>query len=103
MRDDTRKRILQRRAAFLAAAVSSAAGCGPCNPFVCLEPAIDPRRDVGAADTGLSGATDAADVATDAHEDTSDAGDAALETSKPTLKPHLRPCLSAPVQKDPLP
>ncbi len=39
MRDDLRRRILDRRAAFIAAAIAgSAANCGPCNPMACLEP-----------------------------------------------------------------
>lgn len=63
VRDATRKRILQRRAAFLAAAVSTTAGCGPCNPLVCLEPAIAPHADAGAHDAGAGGTDAGADAA----------------------------------------
>ena len=53
MREDLRRKIIARRAAFIAAAVASTtANCGPCNPMVCLEPpAID--APLARADTGV--------------------------------------------------
>jgi hypothetical protein len=62
VRDDLRRRILARRAAFLAAAVAgTTANCGPCNPMVCLEPPI--------VETPRAEAASSADAATDAPPD----------------------------------
>ena len=58
MREDLRRRILARRAAFIAAAVAGATtNCNRCNPLVCLEP---PAIDAGPPADAAPGTGDAA-------------------------------------------
>jgi hypothetical protein len=91
---DEKRRILERRAAFVAAALAATSGCH--KPEPCLSVAYvgdasappEPCLAVSLTDTG------AADVADDTSTDAADASDAKSDAPAPKPMPH--PCLSLP-------
>lgn len=100
MRDDPRRRILDRRAAFIAAAVAGVTvNCTRCNPLVCLsvEP-IDASATVDAGpDSDADGQEDADAVADALADADADAGATTDAPAKPKPKTtHLPP-------KEPIP